>query len=700
MADRIRILIFQEYYLPGYKGGGPTRTISNLVAALSGTFDLWIVTKDRDASDKKPFENVRVNEWQLVGGAHLYYASPHHLGLLKLRALVHSVAPQVLYLNNFFSPAVVKIQLLAKLGLLRDYVILLAPRGSLNDQALQLKSLKKRLYLAITKLFRFYDRPYFQASSEDEIAAIQMKLGAEKIEFVPNIASVPPGDQYASARAPKAPGTARFVCISRVSRMKNLRFAIEILSDVRGPVAFDVYGPLEDESYWADCEMAARALNSEARVRYCGALNPDRVLDTLTGYHFFLMPTLGESFGHSILEALMVGCPVLLSDQTPWHRLDADGAGWEIGLDDRVGWRKVIQRCVDMGDDEYQAMSSGARMAGLGYAGASDAAGRMAELFARLGNEGVEDDHRSWRRGGFKQAARRLLDRPGRRGLLALAGTIYVTVRRGQMCRVRFADGRWFHHYSGTVMVCPSLDTTTPRMWDTFTRDLFFHGYVPKVGDTIIEIGAGTGSETVVLSRLVGETGRVVAVEAHPRTFACLEHTCELNGLSNVSVLNAAACDESGEVDISDLDEHLSNTVLGASGRSLRVPAITLDEIVATLGARRIAFLKMNIEGAEGRAIQGMKKCVSIIDNVCIACHDFWAPVTGIDEMRTKATVREFLIEHGFEIVTREGDHRAWVRDYLYGHANRPGDLGQPLLTGAEGHVPGADDSRANGSAE
>src|SRR5690606_23072653 len=61
------ILTFVHYYLPGYKSGGPVRTIANMVEHLSDQLDFWIVTSDRDALDSDPYPNVTIDAWNAVG---------------------------------------------------------------------------------------------------------------------------------------------------------------------------------------------------------------------------------------------------------------------------------------------------------------------------------------------------------------------------------------------------------------------------------------------------------------------------------------------------------------------------------------------------------------------------------------------------------------------------------------------------------
>ena len=69
--------------------------------------------------------------------------------------------------------------------------------------------------------------------------------------------------------------------------------------------------------------------------------------------HLFFLPTLGENFGHIILEAFCAGCPVLISDQTPWRDLEEKGVGWNLPLDQPELFREVLQRFAGMENAEY-----------------------------------------------------------------------------------------------------------------------------------------------------------------------------------------------------------------------------------------------------------------------------------------------------------------------------------------------------------
>ena len=96
-----KILIFVGYYLPGYKAGGPLRTISNMVDHLSKDFEFWIVTRDRDLGGEYSYINTPLNKWIKVGEAQVYYCSPEQQTFLELSKIINKTTHELLYLNSF-----------------------------------------------------------------------------------------------------------------------------------------------------------------------------------------------------------------------------------------------------------------------------------------------------------------------------------------------------------------------------------------------------------------------------------------------------------------------------------------------------------------------------------------------------------------------------------------------------------------------
>lgn len=357
---KIRIFTTVDYFLPGYKAGGPIRTLANMVEHLGNQFQFYILTSDRDALDTQPYPNVQINAWNQVRKAEVYYASPEKMNRHTIFRLVKMIRPDVLYLNSFFSTLTINALLLFRLGLASDISTILAPRGEFSEGALKLKTFKKHFYLAMTHATSLYHPvTLWQASSSYEQVDIRRVMGKSvDIHVAPNLSPIVNNDSSRRPEKPiKQPGQIRIVFLSRVTPMKNLHQAIQILAPLAGEITFDIYGVIDSEPYWNECQKIITRMPNHVRITYQGAIPHTNVVATLTHYHFFLLPTLGENFGHAILEALIAGCPVLISDQTPWRDLESRQVGWDIPLPDMERWYTTLQHCIDMDNASYQMMA-------------------------------------------------------------------------------------------------------------------------------------------------------------------------------------------------------------------------------------------------------------------------------------------------------------------------------------------------------
>ena len=252
------------------------------------------------------------------------------------------------------------------------------------------------------------------------------------------------------------------------------------------------------------------------------------------------------------------------------------------------------------------------------------------------------------------------------RPLLAAAGSAVMRLRGDPRRFGVDRDGHWLNIQPEATFVSPDIYT---RFYAQVEENVFnywcaFHR--PQAGDTIIDVGAGIGDDVVVFSKLVGPTGRVIAIEAHPNTFACLQGTIERSGLTNVVAVQCAIADREGTLTMSDDSEHLANSVLKVKG-GIEVPAKTLDTLLIELGINEVGLLKMNIEGAERPAMSGMRKAAPSIRNVAISCHDFVADDGGGDDFRTREFVQPALEDMGFAVSNGKAGPEPWLVYTLYG---------------------------------
>lgn len=341
-----KILIFVEYYIPGFKAGGPLRTIANMVEHLSEDVEFYIVTGDRDLGDMQPYNDVLVNEWVQVGRAQVFYCSPNKQSISSFVHLINSTPHDILYLNSFFSPTYTLKPLLAhSFCKLSNTPVLLAPRGEFSEGALRIKNVKKKIFIFVARLVGLYDDISWHASSEYEVADIKklFPLMSDNVLVALDLPTKVNLNMIRIEEREEKKDVLKVIFLSRISPKKNLDYALKILSKVCGNIIFDIYGPIEDEVYWVKCQSLISLLPDNIKIDYRGLVVPNDVSEIFINYDLFLFPTHGENYGHVIAEALSVGTPVLLSDQTPWRNLEMEGLGWDLSLDDMERFVEIVE---------------------------------------------------------------------------------------------------------------------------------------------------------------------------------------------------------------------------------------------------------------------------------------------------------------------------------------------------------------------
>jgi FkbM family methyltransferase len=279
----------------------------------------------------------------------------------------------------------------------------------------------------------------------------------------------------------------------------------------------------------------------------------------------------------------------------------------------------------------------------------------------------------------YKKSLRRLLDRPGGRFLLGKIATSILRRASGENLEIAYLGGLWTRRIGPHFLPDGLRFEYTYADFDSWKREIeqyaadtkeyWLQHYRPKEGDVIVDVGAGRGEDTLTFSRAVGETGRVIAVEAHPLSFAILRNFCRLNRLTNVTPLHLAMMDKEGTVQIVEsASSWMENAIAnGDEGVGVAVRAGTLDELCSTERLENIAFVKMNIEGAERQALLGMESVLQRVRQICVACHDFRSNLGHGEQFRTRAFVEKFLVDRGFALMARPEDPRDYVRDHIFG---------------------------------
>jgi glycosyltransferase involved in cell wall biosynthesis len=363
--NKKRILIFVDWYLPGYKAGGPIQSIANMVASLKEDFDISIITRDTDYSETTPYTTVKSNEWNVKDGIRVYYISSDKLNYFTIYNLLKQEPSEYVYLNGIYSLYFTLIPLfIARKQRSRHIVV--AARGMLSKGSLGVKKVKKDLFLRTAKLTKLFGKVTFHATTDIENKEIHAALGRRVIvKTAANLASATNSIAY-KAREKKA-GALRLVNIARIAPEKNLLFALKVLQQVKTSVVFDFYGPVYDHPYWEQCKEAIRDLPANVKATYKESIESEKVMSTLQLYHGMFMPSTGENFGHIILQSFTAGCPVIISDRTPWRQLKNKNCGWDISLSHAEKFVETIDAFNHLSQEEYDALSKSAFAYGIQY---------------------------------------------------------------------------------------------------------------------------------------------------------------------------------------------------------------------------------------------------------------------------------------------------------------------------------------------
>ena len=367
MSHKKIILCFVNYYIPGFRSGGPTRTIANFADHLGEEFDIKIICCDRDLNDNKSFSNIHVDDWNNVGKTKVFYASPNTINLLGISKILRETPHDVLYLNSFFSYGFAIIPLLAQLLRLTPKVsCVIGPRGEFSKGALALKTFKKRAFMYLARFLGLYKNLYWQASSQFELLDIKREFGqvAKKIIVARDLTPHALISQKEIFNE-RIKGPLRIIFLSRISPMKNLDYLIRVISKISKDVELNIFGPKEDSVYWNKCHKSLKELPQNIKVNIGEEVPHEKVFNTFSKNDLFVFPTKGEALGHIILESLTAATPVLVSDKTSWQSDDANGLQ-AIPLIENE-WIHKINEWINLTDDEIFLR----RKAALNYANKS-----------------------------------------------------------------------------------------------------------------------------------------------------------------------------------------------------------------------------------------------------------------------------------------------------------------------------------------
>jgi len=356
-----RVLAVAAFFEPGYRGGGPIKSMAGIIDSAPNEYEIRLLTQDHDLGDQRPYPGVSGRT--IRRGPHdITYVRGGRFRFSRQVWLALREEWDIVYVNGLWDWTfdLLPVFLATTIARKRTVRIVVAPRGQLSPGALVLGRRRlKQVFIGLWKLLAVDRRVVFHASADMEAAQCRQWLGAKVVLVVTpdpvQLDDAPSGRHGHQAVGAQARESLEAVFVSRITEKKNLLTVVRALRQVQARVNLTIYGPVESEAYWNECRSAAEDLPPNIAFNYGGALLASDVIGVFRGSDVFLFPTWGENFGHVIAESLAAGCPVVCGRSTPWGAVLAQGGGVEVDPSDEASIAAAVEHYAAMGEEQRAA---------------------------------------------------------------------------------------------------------------------------------------------------------------------------------------------------------------------------------------------------------------------------------------------------------------------------------------------------------
>lgn len=345
------ILVITGGYFPGKDFGGIATSRYNFSEAMGDEFDIAIVTRDHDYKTTERYTDIQPG-WNTLGKARVWYCSDYEFKTETFDKLIEETKPIVIYASGTITSYFSHNKYAFKSARKHKLPILLTPDGDVCKNAMHMKKLKKLIAVILCRLKRAFRGVWFQATAEEELKNLPKYLGVSKkrITLLPNLPYIFP----ARTNYHKTPSSLKVVFSARIHPKKNLHFAIQTVCKMKSQVQMDIYGPMENAEYWKECLQLINNAPKNVKIEYKGRLEADEAKKIAMNYDCYFLPTVSENYGYTIEEALLCGCPTVISlGTTPWDDLHGV-AGFAGDLQDQDAFVSELEKIAKMDDSAYQ----------------------------------------------------------------------------------------------------------------------------------------------------------------------------------------------------------------------------------------------------------------------------------------------------------------------------------------------------------
>jgi len=384
LISKKRSLFIYDYFFPGFKAGGPIQSLTNLILHLEENSEIYFITSGYDHGEITPYPDLKLNTWTkvLLPGAHtpinVWYNDNKGPPKKTLKKLIEDIDPEHIYLNGIYSLHYFLLPLMAVKALGFEDKVIICPRGMLQRGALEVRSLKKKIYLTVLRGLGLVKKVRWHATNQQEKEDIAFHFkGNNEIIVAENIPKKP----IKNITFPtKKRDELKLIYLSLISEKKNLLLLLQALNPIKPGLSLEVYGPPKDVDYWHKCEDLIKTIPN--KVKYMGNVKPAYVQQVISAAQVFVLPTKGENFGHALYESLSVGRPVITSNFTPWNNLEQHKAGINVDIVNDEELILAMEKFKAMDQREYDDHCKGAYQMACNYFNSLDLAVYNDLLFA------------------------------------------------------------------------------------------------------------------------------------------------------------------------------------------------------------------------------------------------------------------------------------------------------------------------------
>jgi glycosyltransferase involved in cell wall biosynthesis len=362
MIPSPKILLFQEYFSPGYLAGG-MQTAAKHLLSQPNEWNIRIVTSNFDLNSPFCYPDICPNQWiNRPFGLRFFPVWYAEKGIIRWHHYIHfySFKPDRVYLQGIYGFFFFLMPLVwAKFVRIP---VIICPHGMLDQGSLKQKFLKKYIYLFLFKLFCWHKNIRWQATSTHEERQIRRIFGENANIFRTKFPV--PLESIVLKKRFKKKGVLHLFYYGRISPKKNLHFILENLLHTDSGITLSIVGPVEDQQYWEKkCTPLLRILGD--RINFHGPVaSLDDYLRLAQG-HFMILLSDAENFSFAIFECLSKGVPVITTQHTPWENLSRYHGG--VMLSDQSDVPGLFYELSQMSHSAYRRYCQGALTCARAY---------------------------------------------------------------------------------------------------------------------------------------------------------------------------------------------------------------------------------------------------------------------------------------------------------------------------------------------